>query len=126
MKTVFIFFTILFFTSTNLLAKTYNLLCQNELDFKTYPYKYVTLEIDMNNYVFSYSGEYINYYFDESRFEEEDVKKYDSYDLGEILWDANYIGFGYGKKLTIDLINLIYVDKNDVSHACKITKRQIN
>jgi len=127
MKIAFIFFTILFFTSTNLLAST-TLFCKTDWSINQYPYKYITIEINPHKYVYIHdSAYYPRYYYDSDKYTKEDIKDFNSSEIKTITWDNNYINVD---DFEIDLINLMLKKTvrgsnfNDIVFLCEKTKRK--
>ena len=127
MKIAFIFFTILFFTSTNLLAST-TLFCKTDWSINQYPYKYITIEINPHKYVYIHdSAYYPRHYYDSDKYTKEDIKDFNSSEIKTITWDNNYINVD---DFEIDLINLMLKKTvrgsnfNDIVFLCEKTKRK--
>ena len=123
MKILLTIFCILFFISTNLFAKKINLLCETDWNIEKYPYKYITIEIDFENYVYVFDSETApTYFYDYDKYSKEDIDDIEYAERKSITWNKNFIStYSYN----LDLINLILV-KRDFVFTCELTKRQIN
>ena len=116
---------IIFLISSKLLAKESNLFCKTDWDIDKYPYKYLTIQIDFEKYVYLWdSNRMPTYYYDDEKYAKEDIEKIYSAEVSPITWDRNFIIFSYAD-YKLDLINLIFMH-GDIIFTCELTKRKIN
>ena len=119
----------LFFISTNLFAKTSNLLCKTEWSIEKYPYSYITIEIDFENYVYVFdpnNGVTI-YIYDRDKYTSEDIEDIDYASIGSITWNKNFINMSSYNRTSLyelDLINLI-LSAHKIVFTCELTKRKL-
>ena len=129
MKLFLCIFSMLFFISTNLFAKTSNLLCKTEWSIEKYPYSYITIEIDFENYVYVFdpnNGVTI-YIYDRDKYTSEDIEDIDYASIGSITWNKNFINMSSYNRTSLyelDLINLI-LSAHKIVFTCELTKRKL-
>ena len=129
MKIFLTIFCILIFISTNLFAKTSNLLCKTEWSIEKYPYSYITIEIDFENYVYIFdpNNDVEVYLYDSDKYTSEDIEDIDYAYIGNIIWNKNFIimsKYTITSTYRLDLINLI-LSAHKIVFTCEVTKRKL-